>query len=250
MQKKKLFLITGMMRSMCNWKNAIDILSADMHDFDIIPLDVPGMGEYYKDKSPLSIEEYVTFLKVKFDQNKGEVNYMLGFSLGGMITSKWTQMYPNDLSGVVLVTTSFSHLQNPLYRLRPSNLLATGFALITTGKLREKLLFSAICNNKENKHQVLDEWVKDQEKFPVQSKNVIRQMIAGFLFKSKAIKLDIPALVLVAPNDKLVSYKCSMNIAQKYNTETQVHETAGHDLVNDDPRWVVKKLTEWIKKIE
>lgn len=251
MQKKKLFLLTGMMRSMCNWQTSIDVLNNEFKKQDehleIIPLDVPGMGIHHSLKSPLSIEENVEFLKKRFDANKGDINLMLGFSLGGMITSKWTQLYPNDLDGVILVTTSFTHLQNPLLRLKPKVFIPMLRALMSKSIKREELLYDAICNNSDHKSNMVKEWFNDQQRFPVSSLNVFRQLIAGLTFKSKKIKLDLPTLVLAAPKDNLVNSACSMAISNNYKTKLSVHDWAGHDILNDDPKWVAKQITDFIE---
>jgi pimeloyl-ACP methyl ester carboxylesterase len=250
MQKKKLFLITGMMRSMTNWKDAIEILKEKFQDFEVIPLDVPGMGIHHALKSPYSIDGNVEFLKKRFEANKGDLNVMLGFSLGGMITSKWTELYPDDIHGIILVNTSFTHLQNPLFRMKPKILPAMSVALFAKGYLREKLLFGAICNNLENKDEIIEKWHEDQIKYPVKTRNIIKQLIAGLTFNSKKLELNLPALVLCSPNDHLVSSKCSTNIAKRYETEIAIHDHAGHDVLNDDPKLVANEIDSWIKRLE
>ena len=250
MQKKKLFLITGMMRSMTNWKTTIEILKNKFPDFEVIPLDVPGMGIHHALKSPLSINANVEFLKKRFDANKGDLNVMLGFSLGGMITSKWTELYPEDVHGAILVNTSFTHLQNPLLRMKLKIIPKMIIAMFSQSILREKLLYRAICNNIENKSNIIEDWYQDQKKYPVKTLNIIRQFIAGLTFRSINLELDLPILVIRSPNDHLVSSTCSINIANNYEAEIVHHETAGHDILNDDPNWVATEIDSWFKRLE
>jgi pimeloyl-ACP methyl ester carboxylesterase len=250
MQKKKLFLITGMMRSMTNWKVPIDILKAKFPDFEIIPLDVPGMGIHHGLTSPFSIDKNVEFLKKRFEANKGDLNVMLGFSLGGMIASKWTQIYPDDIHGAILVNTSFTHLQNPFLRMKPKILPAMIRAFFAKGHQREKLLYSAICNDRVNEDEKLKSWQADQVKYPVKSSNVFRQLIAGLTFKSIDLKLELPVLVLRSPCDHLVNAKCSSNIAHNFETQVASHDLGGHDILNDDPEWVVNEIDAWFKRLE
>jgi len=248
MQNKKIFLFTGMMRTAANWEIPIAVLKAKLPDFDIIAIDAKGMGEFHNEKSPLSIEKNIEFLRPIFEEKKGEENYILGFSLGGMIASLWTSKYPDDFKGRILVTTSFSHLQGPWHRMFLSVIPEMGITIFSKGLMRERLLYKTICNNQTHRQDLLSKWQKEQALRPVSGLNVLRQAIAGFFFKSKQVSTTMPTLVLGATNDNLVNYQCSTNIVSHLNSDFFRHETAGHDIFNDDPNWVSDKVYDWLEK--
>src|ERR1700747_2205331 len=112
-KSKKIFLILGIARERRNWNHPIEVLHQALPDFEVIALDNPGMGEYHKMKVPRTIDGNINFLKEKFDKLKGDENYFLGWSLGGMIVAKWSQRYPKDMKGMVLMASSFGSLQGP-----------------------------------------------------------------------------------------------------------------------------------------
>jgi predicted alpha/beta hydrolase family esterase len=48
--------------------------------------------------------------------------------------------------------------------------------------------------------------------------------------------------VLASRDDKMVSPKCSEDIARYYNANLIEHPSAGHDLTLDDPSWVTEQI--------
>lgn len=248
-KSKKIFLILGISREKRNWKTPVEILQAALPDFEVIALDNPGMGEYHKMAVPLTIPGHVDFLKKDFEKLKGEENYFMGWSLGGMIVADWSNRYPKDMKGTILMTSSFGPLQAPWLRIKPVTLPGLVKTIFSKGIKREEGLFEPISNNKQNKERLVGEAMAYNKEFPVTGVNIIRQFIAASLFFTKSIKKMHPCLVLGAPNDHLVSNVCSKKIQSFWKTDYEEHPTAGHDIFNDDPQWVVTKVKDWMKTI-
>lgn len=245
-KSKKIFLILGIAREKRNWSYPIDVLQKALPEFEVIALDNPGVGEYHKMTVPLSIDGHVDFLKKSYEKLKGEENYFIGWSLGGMIVSKWSQRFPKDMNGMTLITSSFGSISMPWQRLRflivPSVLLA----ILSKGKRRENGLFDSTCLNEKNRERLVNEWMKINSESPVTALNIIRQLVAATLFFTGSFKKLHPALVLGAPNDQLVNNKCSKKIALFWKTPYAEHPTAGHDVFNDDPEWVSSQVKNWL----
>lgn len=240
----------GIGREPENWKHPINELQQALPDFEIIALDNPGMGINHKMRTPLLINGNLNFLKKKFDTLKGDENYLLGWSMGGMIVAKWSQLYPNDMKGIMLMTTSFGSLQMPWYRLRLSILPKVGLAIFSKGMLREKLMYDSICNNQNNKQMLIQEWYNTQKERPVTTLNILRQLNACIYFLGIKFKQNHPTLIIGAPNDHLVNNKCSVKLAKKWSSATYVeHATAGHDVFNDAPQWVSSEIKTWLNTI-
>ncbi len=247
-KSKKIFLILGIAREKRNWSKPIKVLQVTFPDFEVIALDNPGMGEYHKTAVPLSIEKNVDFLKTSFDKLKGDENYFIGWSLGGMIVSKWSQLYPKDMNGIVLITSSYGSLSMVWQRLRTLIIPLVVFAIISKGKRRENGMFNTTCKNEQNRERLVNEWIKIDEESPVTVINIIRQLIAATLFYTKSFKKLHPTLVLGAPNDQLVNNKCSKAIATFLDAPYKEHPTAGHDVFNDEPEWVAKEVLFFINE--
>jgi|ERR1017187_3700060 pimeloyl-ACP methyl ester carboxylesterase len=247
---KKIFLILGIGREKRNWSRPIEVLQAALPEFEIIALDNPGMGEYNKMKVPRTINKNIVFLKENFDKLKGNENYFVGWSLGGMIVAKWSQLYPKDMNGMVLITSSFGSLQAPWLRLRVMIIPKVLTAILSKGRKREDMMFSSICRNENNRERLVNEWIQIQNDRPVSALNIIHQLEAATIFFTGSFKKQHPALVLGAAKDQLVNNKCSKNIKAFWNTEYQEHPTAGHDVFNDDPEWITAQVKDWLTEIK
>lgn len=250
MNEKKLFLVTGMMRAMGNWQEPIAELKKQLPDFDIIPLENKGVGIHHSLKAPLTIKGNVDFLRDQYLQHKGEVNIFLGFSLGGMMVTTWSQLYPTEVDGLILVTSSFGGLQPFWKRLKPSVLPTASMAFITSGITRERFMYKMIAKNEGNKERLIKQWQIEQNKHPITLMNTIRQCIAGWIFNAKSFQRKHPTLVVASFKDQLAHYQCSENIKNFWDTDYVRHDNAGHDVLNDDPDWVTVAIKNWLDEKE
>jgi pimeloyl-ACP methyl ester carboxylesterase len=250
MSKKKIFHITGMMRCANNWQNPIAFLKKAMPDYDIIALENKGAGIFCKEKAPLSIKQNVQFLREQFESQKGDHNIILGFSLGGMMASLWAHEFPDEVHKVVLVNSSFAHLQPFYKRMRLRVLLPGLMTFITWGKMREHFMYHMICQNPANKDLLIKQWAHEQKERRLTHVNIFRQLWAGLIFSPRAYIRRHPTLVLASLQDQLAHYSCSENIRDFLRTDYALHPTAGHDLLNDDIPWVSQQLKDWLASHE
>jgi pimeloyl-ACP methyl ester carboxylesterase len=248
---KKIFLILGIGREPENWKHPIETLRQTLPEYEIIALDNPGMGIHHSIRTPLTIQGNLDFLKKKFDILKGDENYLLGWSMGGMIVAQWGQVYPNDMKGIMLMTTSFGALQAPWYRLRIDILPKIATAIFSRGKTRERLMFDSICLNEKNKEMLISEWMQIQQERPVKTINILRQLNACIYFFGKSFKQKHPTLIIGADKDNLVHNKCSRELSRFWKEATYVeHSSAGHDVFNDEPEWTSNEIQKWLESLQ
>lgn len=243
---KKLFLITGMMRTKANWKHPVAELKAQLPDYEIIPLENKGMGIFHYLKAPLTIKENVEFLKEQYLANKGDVNIFLGFSLGGMIATMWSQLFKDEVSGLILVTSSFGGLQPFWKRLKISILPSAIMAFISKGKTRENYMYKMIAKSEQQREKLINEWVIEQNKHPVTMMNTLRQLVSGWTFNPLRYKRAHPTLVIGSLNDQLAHYHCSEQIHKFWDTDYIRHDNCGHDVLNDDPNWAATNIKKWL----
>ncbi len=246
MSNKKIFLITGMMRCMANWSDPIAKLQETFPDYEIVPLENQGVGIHHKAKAPLTIKANVEFLRTQFLEQKGETNILLGFSLGGMMVTTWSQLYSKDMHGLILVTSSFGGLQ-PFWKRMKLGILPAGTATcFTKGKTREKFMYKMIASNPDNRERLIKQWALEQSARPLGVLNIIRQLLSGWSFNPRGYEKKHPTLVIGSRYDKLADYTCSEKIRDFFDTDYVCHENAGHDVLNDDPEWVANSIKKWI----
>jgi pimeloyl-ACP methyl ester carboxylesterase len=251
MASTKIFLVLGIAREPKHWKSAIEVLQQTFPAFEIIALKNPGTSVHCKMNVPLSIEAQVEFLKKQYDTVKGDTNYFVGWSMGGMIVSLWAKLYPKDINGMTLITTSFGSLTRlPLYRLRPLIIPSILTAIFSKGMKREEMMYATICNNETNKQALLPEWLAIQAEHPITGVNILRQVVACVRFVGTSLIQQHPVLIIGAPNDKLVNNKCSTSIAKMWKKAKYIeHPTAGHDVFLDEPQWVSIEMKKWLATI-
>ena len=77
-------------------------------------------------------------------------------------------------------------------------------------------------------------------------RNVVRQLISASRFELPNA-LPIPLLVLSSMGDRLVSHRCSEAVASALRATLRLHESAGHDLPLDAPRWTCLEIARWME---
>ncbi len=168
---------------------------------------------------------------------------IIGLSLGGMIATHWLEQYPLDFNAAVLINTSLP-VSSFYRRLLISGGLQLFVSLLTTDVYkREKRIVSLLCNL-ANHETIARQWEEIRISAPVSSVNFLRQLFAAATFRLPA-KPKVPTLILCSKNDRLVSVKCSEDIASRWNSTLFCHDKAGHDIPTDDTDWCIRKLQTW-----
>ncbi len=241
----RIFLIRGLARETRHWGGFLPRMAKAFSDAKIHPLEIPGAGRLNKHVSPIKVSEYINVLRQQYLTHAadGDDCKIIGLSLGGMIAAHWLDQNPLDFSAGVLINTSLSI--SPFYR----RMLISGGAqlfisLFTTDLYkREKRLVSLVCNL-ANHEAIARKWVEISKTAPVSSINLLRQLFAAATFQLPAIP-KVPTLILCSKNDRLVSTRCSEDIASLWNSILFCHNIAGHDVTTDDPDWCIRKLKTW-----
>ncbi len=240
-----IFLIRGLARDVRHWGTVIPLLQQKFLSSRIIPLELPGCGIYNRVQAPLKISDYVEFLRADFLKVKNREDCkIVAVSLGAMIAISWMQTYPNDFKAFIFINTSFAI--SPFYRrLLPSNWLQLfKFMFIKDRYKRELSAVSTVCNT-VNYEKVAKEWTLISESAPVTGITFLRQLFSAALFMPKRERPQVPILLLVSLQDRMVSSRCSDDIAKLWNLPLKSHHTGGHELGTDDPDWVVKQIEDF-----
>jgi predicted alpha/beta hydrolase family esterase len=76
---------------------------------------------------------------------------------------------------------------------------------------------------------------------------LLQQVFAGVRYRGPRKPIKKQGLVLYSKKDDLVDPSCSIAIAKHLSAQIIAHENAGHDLILDDPMWVVARMKDFFE---
>lgn len=234
--------VRGLTRSFFHWLGFEKEFQNQLNLKSVQCVELAGNGYFFREESSSSIDEAVMQLRAQVlvkDQKIG----LLSISLGGMIAARWAEMFPNEISHLVIINSSSS--LNPFYeRLKPRNYagLLENILFYNPARLEEWIMKST-SNFDSLWRPQFENLVQFQKDHPVSLKNLYRQLISASKFNLGETP-KAKALILTATRDRFVSFKCSQSIANKWGCPIRIHPTAGHDLTTDDGAWVIQKVNE------
>lgn len=240
----KWVLIRGLVRSRKHWndfpKNLQNFLNTSV---DCVELS--GNGFLSEQKTPTDIKTAVDSLREQ--ANLTEPVGLLGISLGGMLAVKWAQLYPQEVSRLVLINSS-SDLSSFYQRLFPHNYAGIIKMLLQHNpEATERFILSVSSNEPAKWQPLVTGNTEFHREHPVTASNFIRQLLLTSQVDFSQVP-HCPKLILASSTDRLVNPVCSSQIAKKWNCKIQHHPTAGHDLPLDDELWVLNQIKDFLSK--
>lgn len=241
---KKWILIRGLTRSYFHWHDFTELFKNSLQLESVQCPELPGNGYLSTADTPDDPLACVNELKKQIETITEPVG-LLGISLGGLIATQWALAFPNEISHLVIINSSFAN--SPIYhRIKPFNYLSL-LKNIFFHKPEdiEKFILETTCNS-DNWKSVLPKYVAFQNEHPVRFKNIIRQLQLAQKGRFNQ-KPDCQILILTSANDRLVNTKCSLLIAKNWGLDSETHPTAGHDLPMDDSSWIISMIQNKFK---
>ena len=250
-KQKHFYLIRGLVREAGHWGSFPEELLAAFPHSHVSTIDLPGAGRWHREYSPLSVEGMVeqmhrTFIELR---NENEEAIVIGISLGAMVATAWIQKHPEDFQHAYLLNSSFGRISPIHHRLKLKaafNLLKA--SLIKDPHKRESKILNVILNHPQDFDRHLETATKIATERPIKFINAIRQITAASLFNVGEYLCPIPVTILASTHDQMVNVECSRAIARLWNAKIYEHPTAGHELVDDDSKWVIDKLQLTLRK--
>jgi pimeloyl-ACP methyl ester carboxylesterase len=241
------FFLRGLVREAGHWGGFLERFEAAFPGARAIPLEIPGNGARFREKSPLTVEEMAEAVRAEFLLRRTGHDHLFALSLGGMIGLEWMRRWPEDFRSAALVNTSVRGLSPLHLRLRTENYTSI-LRMFLSGDpafVEQKIL--ELTSNRHKEFSALaSEWVKITEVRPVAPANALRQLVAAARFRPPHSKPPVPSIVLNGLGDRLVDPRCSRAIAEKWGLKLEAHPTAGHDLTLDEPDWVIAKIRDFM----
>jgi len=240
--------LRGLTRETAHWGGFPVDFEQALPGSKVICLDLPGNGELHHMTSPMSIVTMVTYCRDELIRRGHPPPYfLLAMSLGAMVATEWSYRGTGEVKGCVLVNVSFGKF-SPFYRrMRPRNYLPLlRLVLLSQNPAdAERIILELTSNRAEQRAQIIDHWIQARIKHPVSRTNALRQVVAAFQYRVHSKAPDTDVLILSSKQDALVHVSCSLAISSKWKCPVQLHPMAGHDLVLDDPSWVIEKIQRW-----
>jgi pimeloyl-ACP methyl ester carboxylesterase len=240
-------LLRGLTRESRHWGNFLDQFQQALPGTQIMALDLPGNGRLNQQRSPLRIQDMVAYCRAQLiSQNITPPFNILAMSMGAMVAVAWSDMYPREVTAQVLINTSMRPFSPFYHRLLPANyaLLLQLSLMGAAPEAWERVVLHLTSNRPHD--GVLPLWLVLRHEAPVSRNNLIRQLIAAARFNAPRIKPPVPTLLLASEQDHLVSVNCSKALANHWQCNLRVHDSAGHDLPLDDASWVAAQVRVWL----
>lgn len=236
--------LRGLGREQGHWEDFPKVFESHIAGARARCLDLPGSGERFAEKSPLTIR--ATLEKLRESAPPGP-KYLFAISLGGMVAVEWAKRYPEEILGVVLVNSSLKTFSGIAKRLswRAWPWLFTTLATADAGA-REKRILERTAPSVSVTSERVRARVGLFHAHPMSRGNLARQLWAASRYQPTVKAPGVPILVLYSERDRLVDPRCSTRIAQVWKTAVHAHPTAGHDLPLEDPEWCCRAVNEWL----
>src|SRR5579871_6645220 len=212
-------LLRGLTRETRHWGRLPDALRDATGAARLLPIDLPGNGEFAHVRAPASVAGIVAFVRQAVTQTgargpRGPYS-VLAMSLGGMVATDWAQRYPGEIERLVLINTSMRPFSRAHERLRPSawpGLLGVA-AHWSDAVDAESGIHRLTCNTVDTLEADLAAWTAIRRSAPVSRANALRQLWAAARFSAAAAAPSCAVLILSSRADGLVNPVCSAKLA-------------------------------------
>lgn len=238
-------LLRGLGRESAHWLGFDKKIASG--DDEVLCLDLPGVGSERHVESPTRIDLITDYIRKQFLEKRHSENPwgILALSLGGMIAMDWLKRYPKDFARGVIINSSAKDLSPAYQRFSPFAWYCLTQAFLKKDpRQREIQILKMISNTMSGDQIVLNKFCEITNARPVSFTTLSRQILAAARFNSPTT-IKAPILILASNKDHMVNTQCSRSLAKKLHAPIKFHTTAGHDLVLDDPNWVIERVFEW-----
>lgn len=252
--KQNWLFLRGLAREVAHWEGFPQLFEKQVQEVRVHAIDLPGNGVYRNISPPVTLTAQVEFLRAEWRRqhpHNSEPISLFALSLGAMVALQWMHLYPDEIRSAVLVNTSLRGV-SPFYeRLSPrayGRLLKLFFT--SNPRARESAILRLTSQRKDWDAKKISERAQIQKRHPVTRMSALRQILAALSpLTSKKAPLQ-PVLLLNSLGDELVHPDCSRAIAERWQVPIRHHAWAGHDLVLDDPKWVLEAVEQWCREIQ
>jgi len=240
-------LLRGLTRERAHWGSFPLKLQEALPNHRFHTVDLPGTGVRYREDSPASVSRIREKVCAQTRHIPRPLS-ILALSMGGMVALDWAQnAAEGEIQNLVLINTS-TGFSPPWHRMRPGTWPGI-LRLLGRRELfdRERDILR-LTSNREIPLTLAKQWYSIQRQRPVSTRNAIRQLAAAAGY-TPGPKRPVPdALVLASRGDRIVHWRCSGALEQRWQWTLRLHPDAGHDLPLDEPDWIIQQVCNWLPR--
>jgi len=246
-------LLRGLTRESAHWGSFVADFERALPGHGVTALDLPGNGLLNLVPSPTTVAGMVAECRAELVRRGVAPPYhLLAMSLGAMVATEWARVAPHEVSGCVLINTSFKPFSPFYQRLRPRNYPALLGVVVRRASAEqvERTVLRLTSHRAAELDSVVAQWAQVRRSRPVSASNALRQLAAAARYRAPATAPTARVLLLGSERDGLVNGQCSTAIAKAWRVPLRLHPRAGHDLPLDDGHWVVEQVRLWLADID
>ncbi len=239
-------LLRGLSREARHWGAFADHLRRELDTIVICP-DLPGFGVANERRSPRTVAGIADAVEHELRAQRTAGPWgVLGVSLGGMVALELSARSPCIVSRCVVVNTSAANVSRAVDRMKPG--AVPGIVVGRRTRLAyERAVLRRTTNHCDDIEALARQHAVWARQTPPRRGAVVAQITAASRFHVEP-RIDTPVLVLSAERDRLVSPRCSRQLAAHLDAPAAVHPTGGHDLAADDPDWITSNVLSWLRR--
>ncbi len=247
------FLLRGIGREAGHWGSTYpDLLKSHFPNAQFMMMDLPGAGKYHDQPALPTVEKMADFLRSEYlpqiDSIPGK-KVIMATSLAGNVALEWITTYPYDFDGAILLSTSLKGICKSKNRVKPSAKKQFVSIFLTKDLAeREKAFLSINSNLNTQNDSLLTAWQGIQVLRPVSQGTLLKQTVAGMIYRPQKDKRLTPILLIGSKADKIVDESCFHQVAKVLNCDLILHEKAGHGIPVDVPHWLADTTSYWIEE--
>ncbi len=228
MKKTKIYMLPGLMCDERLWSRLREYFDTS---YDLVHVPIPKSD---------SFDEICELLDKEFKEEK--IN-LLGFSLGGYISSYYASKYPNKINKLILVSAScapFNEIENTKRRQSLELINKFGFKGIASEKIKALI----DDENDEELIKIVQNMYSNLglETLNYQMGNALKRVD----LKEKLLKEDVKIHFYYANKDRLVNHKWLEDFKQNSNNTFESFDSISHMVPLEKPYELSVKIKEWI----
>ena len=227
-RKETLILIHGFGADKDNWLDLSNELSMIYHL--IIP-DLPGHGDSFKtDSKKYTISNQTKWINEFIKKKKIEKFTLVGNSMGGAISLRYSYLYPEKLNNLILITSASNSCIS--VESEYSKLVSKGLNPLITNNLEdyEKLLDFVMYERSYIPSPILEVLSEKKMERKILDEKIFNDFVSNMTQEEDILnKITTKTLIVWGEYDRIIDLKCA-NILEKniINSKKIVFKNVGH----------------------
>jgi 3-oxoadipate enol-lactonase len=219
------------------WREQIEFFK---DSYNTLILDLRGFGLSSKPTYGYSLKRQSKYLSQLIQRLELENYWLIGHSLGGMVTLQFSDRYFEEIRGVILIDTT-SYLPTRLSTIRS---LGTFFISKTLRQTWQRTLKTL---NREQQKTLIEELIYNVDSVPLYVSAACG--IAVINLRVKLNQITCPVLIIVGEHDELTPVQLSKRMHQKLpNSHLVIIKETGHMSFIEKPDEINSIIAQFLQK--